>query len=197
MNIRTAALAASALTVALVLAGCSTTTTTTMPSDMPGMDHGSSSDASQFNDPDIAFVTQMIPHHQQAVEMADILLGKTGVDPRVVDLATQIKAAQGPEITTMTSWLKSWGQPSPEPMDGMAMDGMMSPDDMNALTNASGADSSKLFLQQMIQHHQGAIDMANEELSTGKNADALALAKTIADAQTAEIAKMNEILATL
>lgn len=197
MNIRTAALAASALTVALVLAGCSTTTTTTMPSDMPGMDHGSSSDASQFNDPDIAFVTQMIPHHQQAVEMADILLGKTGVDPRVVDLATQIKAAQGPEITTMTSWLKSWGQPSPEPMDGMAMNGMMSPDDMNALTNASGADSSKLFLQQMIQHHQGAIDMANEELSTGKNADALALAKTIADAQTAEIAKMNEILATL
>ena len=197
MNLRTAALAASALTVALVLAGCSTTTTTTMPSDMPGMDHGSSSDASQFNDPDIAFVTQMIPHHQQAVEMADILLGKTGVDPRVVDLATQIKAAQGPEITTLTSWLKSWGQPSPEPMDGMAMNGMMSPDDMNALTTAAGADSSKLFLQQMIQHHQGAIDMANEELSTGKNADALALAKTIADAQTAEIAKMNEILATL
>ncbi len=197
MNIRTAALAASALTVALVLTGCSTTTTTTMPSDMPGMDHGSSSDASQFNDPDIAFVTQMIPHHQQAVEMADILLGKTGVDPRVVDLAMQIKAAQGPEITTMTSWLKSWGQPSPEPMDGMEMGGMMSPDDMNALTNASGADSSKLFLEQMIQHHQGAIDMANEELSTGKNADALALAKTITDAQTAEIAKMNEILATL
>ena len=197
MNLRTVALAASALTVALVLAGCSTTTTTTMPSDMPGMDHGSSSDASQFNDPDIAFVTQMIPHHQQAVEMADIVLGKTGVDPRVVDLATQIKAAQGPEITTMTSWLKSWGQPSPEPMDGMAMNGMMSPDDMNALTTAAGADSSKLFLQQMIQHHQGAIDMANEELSTGKNADALALAKTIADAQTAEIAKMNEILATL
>lgn len=197
MNIRTAALAASALTVALVLTGCSTTTTTTMPSDMPGMDHGSSSDASQFNDPDIAFVTQMIPHHQQAVEMADILLGKTGVDPRVVDLAMQIKAAQGPEITTMTSWLKSWGQPSPEPMDGMEMGGMMSPDDMNALTNASGADSSKLFLEQMIQHHQGAIDMANEELSKGKNADALALAKTIADAQTAEIAKMNEILATL
>ncbi len=197
MNIRTAALAASALTVALVLTGCSTTTTTTMPSDMPGMDHGSSSDASQFNDPDIAFVTQMIPHHQQAVEMADILLGKTGVDPRVVDLATQIKAAQGPEITTMTSWLKSWGQPSPEPMDGMEMGGMMSPDDMNALTNASGADSSKLFLEQMIQHHQGAINMANEELSTGKNADALALAKTITDAQTAEIAKMKEILATL
>jgi uncharacterized protein (DUF305 family) len=168
-----------------------------MPSDMPGMDHGSSGATPQFNDPDIAFVTQMIPHHKQAVEMADILLGKTGVDSRVVDLATQIKAAQGPEITTMTAWLKSWGQPSPEPMDGMAMNGMMSQDDMDALTKASGPESSKLFLTQMIQHHQGAIDMAKEELSTGQNADALALATTISDAQTAEIATMNDILATL
>jgi uncharacterized protein (DUF305 family) len=198
MNLRTAALAASALTIALVLAGCSTTTSSsTMPSDMPGMDHSATSAAPQFNDPDIAFATQMIPHHQQAVEMADILLAKTGVDSRVVDLAKKIKAAQTPEITTMTSWLKTWGQPSPQPMDGMAMNGMMSQDDMNALTNASGTASSQLFLQQMIQHHQGAIDMANEELSTGKNADALALAKTIIDAQKAEIATMNEILATL
>jgi uncharacterized protein (DUF305 family) len=198
MKLRNAALAASALTIALVLAGCSTTTSSsTMPSDMPGMNHGSSSAAAQFNDPDIAFATLMIPHHQQAVEMADILLGKTGVDARVVDLATKIKAAQSPEIATMTSWLTAWGQPTPQPMDGMAMNGMMSPADMNALTNATGPDSSKLFLTQMIQHHQGAIDMAKEELSTGKNTDALALAKTISDAQTAEIATMKSILATL
>ena len=107
MNFRTAALAASALTIALVLAGCSATTTTTMPSDMPGMPgmDSPSNAAPQFNDSDIAFVMQMIPHHQQAVEMADILLDKTDVDSRVVELATQVKAAQGPEITTMTSWL--------------------------------------------------------------------------------------------
>lgn len=198
MNLRTTVLPASALALALVLSGCSaTTSTSTMPSDMPGMNHGSSSAAAQFNDPDIAFVTQMIPHHQQAVEMADILLGKTGVDTRVVDLAKQIKAAQGPEISTMTGWLKGWGLPSPEPMAGMAMNGMMSQADMNSLTTASGAQSSKLFLTQMIQHHQGAITMAKEELSTGKSTDALALAKTISDAQTAEIATMNAILATL
>ncbi|MCA0180443.1 MAG: DUF305 domain-containing protein [Actinobacteria bacterium] len=199
MNFRTAALAASALTIALVLAGCSATTTTTMPSDMPGMPgmDSPSNAAPQFNDSDIAFVMQMIPHHQQAVEMADILLDKTDVDSRVVELATQVKAAQGPEITTMTSWLETWGLAAPEPMEGMVMNGMMSPDEMDALTNASGPDSSKLFLQQMIQHHQGAIDMANEELSAGMNAPALTLAKAILDAQTAEIATMQSILDTL
>lgn len=200
MKLRNAALAASALTIALVLAGCSTTTSSsTMPSDMPGMNmnSGPSSASLLFNDPDIAFATLMIPHHKQAVEMADIILGKTGVDARVVDLATKIKAAQSPEIATMTSWLTAWGQPTPQPMDGMAMNGMMSPADMNALTNATGPDSSKLFLTQMIQHHQGAIDMAKEELSTGKNTDALALAKTISDAQKAEITTMKSILATL
>jgi len=197
MKTHTIALVAGAIVGALALAGCSTTPSTTMPSDMPGMGNSSSSTAPQFNDADIAFLTQMIPHHQQAVEMADIVLGKTGVDSRVVDLATQIKAAQGPEIATMTGWLTTWGQPSPEPMDGMAMNGMMSQSDMDALTAASAPESSKLFLQQMIQHHQGAIDMAKEEVAAGKNADALALAQTISDAQTAEIATMQAILATL
>ncbi len=157
----------------------------------------SASSAAAHNDSDVAFATQMIPHHQQAVEMADILLAKTGVDPRVIDLAKQIKAAQDPEIVTMTGWLKAWGQPSPAPMDGMAMNGMMSQADMDALKNASGADSSKLFLQQMTQHHQGAIDMANEELTSGKDADALALAKKIIAAQTAEIATMKDLLASM
>jgi uncharacterized protein (DUF305 family) len=165
-----------------------------------GSSHSPSSQASAsttFNDPDIAFATGMIPHHQQAVEMADIVLAKTGVDSRVTDLAKKIKAEQDPEIVTMTGWLKTWGQPSPSSMNGMTMNGMMSQDDMDALTKASGPDSSKLFLQQMIQHHQGAIDMANEELTTGKNADALALAKGIVSSQTAEIATMNRLLDSL
>ena len=197
MNTRTIALTVVSLAAALVLAGCSATSSTSMPSNMPGMDHSSTSAAAQFNDPDVAFATQMIPHHQQAVEMADIVLGKTGVDSRVTDLAKKIKAEQDPEIVTMTGWLKAWGQPSPTAMSGMTMNGMMSQSDMDALTNASGPDSSKLFLQQMIQHHQGAIDMANEELTTGKNADALALAKSIVSSQTAEIATMNTLLKSL
>jgi len=197
MKPRTIALAATALASALILAGCSATSSTTMPSDMPGMDHSPSSPAALFNDADIAFVTQMIPHHQQAVQMADIVLGKTGVDSRVIDLAQRIKAAQDPEIATMTGWLETWGQPSPEPMDGMTMNGMMSQADMDALTAATGPESTTLFLQQMIEHHQGAIDMATDELATGSNTDALALAQKIAADQTAEIAEMNGLLGTL
>jgi uncharacterized protein (DUF305 family) len=197
MKRRTILMAVGLLSTALVLAGCS----------MQGMDMGGSSSdtsssptadsASGHNDSDIAFATQMIPHHQQAVEMADIVLAKTGVDSRVLDLAKQIKAAQDPEIVTMTAWLKAWGQPSPAAMDGMAMNGMMSQADMDALRNASGQDSSKLFLQQMTQHHQGAIDMANEELTSGQDAAALALAKKIVAAQTAEIATMKDLLASM
>lgn len=193
---RALALASSALVIALALAGCSGSTTgMNMDGSGPATAAPQTAQASSdYNDPDIAFATQMIPHHQQAVEMVDIVLAKTGVDARVTKLARTIKAEQGPEITTMTAWLKTWGQPSPATMVGMAMDGMMSAADMDDLRNASGPDSSKLFLEQMIQHHQGAIDMANTELASGKNPEALALAKSIVRAQTAEIATMKELL---
>jgi len=74
---------------------------------------------------------------------------------------------------------------------------MMSQQDMDAMKNASGADASTLFLTQMIQHHQGAITMATTEIEQGKATDAVALAKKIAAAQTAEIATMKQLLASL
>lgn len=194
MKFRTFALSASAVAVTLVLAGCAT------PPGGMGMNHSptpsaDSSSNAKFNDPDVAFAANMIAHHQQAIEMADRVLGKTGVDERVTALAQAIKAAQGPEIDTMTGWLKDWGQSTG--MSGMSHNGMMSDDDMAALKAASGTDASRLFLQQMTQHHQGAIDMAQEELDTGTNPDALALAQKIIDAQTAEIATMQDILGSL
>ena len=169
-----------------------------MTSQMPGMDNGSSS-AAQFNDADVTFVMNMIVHHEQAIQMADVLLAKEGVDERVVKLALDVQQAQGPEIDAMTSWLEGWGQPA-DSSDMAGMDhggGMMSDGDMAALESASGAEANRLFLEQMIQHHQGAIDMAQAELDTGQNADALAVAQTIIDAQTAEIATMQDILGTL
>ena len=193
MKLHTIALASSALTLALALVGCSSITNV-KGAGGDSSPTSTSPAAASFNDPDIAFATQMIPHHQQAVEMADLVLAKNGVDSRVTELATKIKAAQDPEIVTMTVWLKAWGQPAPVSMHGMAMNGLMSPADMDALKNASGPDSSKLFLQQMVQHHQGAIDMAKEELNTGKNTDAMALAKKIVTDQTTEIASMNSLL---
>lgn len=187
MRIRTIALASAALSVGLVLTGCS----------MQSMDMGSGSSSeakAQHNSADVMFASMMIAHHQQAIEMSDMVLSKTGVDPQVTSLAKDIKAAQGPEIDTMNGWLKEWGQPTG--MSGMGEDGMMSDADMKALQDAAGPDSSKLFLTQMVQHHQGAIDMANSEISGGKDAAAVALAKKVVSAQTAEISKMQGLLAS-
>jgi uncharacterized protein (DUF305 family) len=182
MKKSTGAIAALTLTLALVLAGCSTAAEI------------------DYNAADETFVTEMIPHHEQALEMSEMLLGKDGVDDRVVALAERIQAAQQPEIALMTSWLEDWGvEPDMGDMPGMdhGDDGMMSDDDMAALEAASGDDASALFLLQMIEHHEGAIAMARQELDNGQNADALELAQQIIDAQTAEIAEMEDLLSAL
>ena len=154
---------------------------------------GSSSTASaEFNKADVSFAADMAAHHQQAVEMSQILLDKSDVDPRTVALAQDIKAAQGPEIKQMKSWLSDWGQKSAS-MSGMDMGGtLMSDSDMNALKSATGLAASKLFLT-----HTSALVMAKTEVDSGKNADAVTLAKNITSTQTAEITKMSDILATL
>ena len=188
MFLRIAAPAALALTAALVLSGCSGPTGG--HESMPGMSAGDSAEANQA---DVMFAAMMIPHHEQAIEMSDVLLAKDDVDPEVAALAERIKAAQGPEIELMQGWLDDWG------VDGMpsSMDhgGMMDGDDMDALEQASGAEASRLFLEQMIVHHEGAIDMAQTELADGENPDALALAEQIIDAQSTEIAEMQGMLA--
>ncbi|MCX6501452.1 MAG: DUF305 domain-containing protein [Microbacterium sp.] len=202
MKMRTAATAALALATALTLAGCAGETTSDSGS-MPGMDHGSSSSPSavmaDFNDADVTFAQMMIPHHQQAVEMADMILAKDGIDEGVVTLAEEIKAAQQPEIEQLQGWLEEWGADSDtESMDGMDHGGgMMSDEDMQSLDAATGADASRLFLEQMTMHHEGAVTMAQDEVDNGQNADAVALAQTIVETQTAEIATMQELLAQL
>ena len=151
---------------------------------------------------DTMFTMMMIPHHEQAVEMVDMLLAKDGVDPRVVALGERIKAAQAPEIALMESWLKAWGLPSQAGMGGMGgMDhggnGMMSDADMQALEQASGPEASTIFLEQMVEHHLGAIDMAQPVITKGADPDVVALAQRIVTSQTAEIAEMRALLASL
>lgn len=173
---------------------------------MPGMDHGNSSAPSpssaataDFNDADVMFAQMMIPHHEQAVEMSDMILDKEGIDPAVLALASEIKAAQQPEIDQLKEWLDEWGADSDTgTMEGMDHGGgMMSNDDMAALDAATGAEASRLFLEQMTMHHEGAIEMAQDEVDNGKNPDAIAMAQTIIDTQTAEIATMQELLGSL
>lgn len=169
------------------------------------------------NNADVMFTQHMIPHHQQAIEMSDDVLGKQGIDPRVIALANQIKAAQGPEIAQMQGWLTQWGVPAMPMTPGGGMNdmpgmpgmpghdmgdmgagmGMMSEQDMAALRDAQGTAASRLFLTQMIQHHQGAIIMAQHEIGAGQYPGTIALAKSIAESQQKEIDEMNKILASL
>ncbi len=193
MKLRIFALASSALAASLLLVGCSNS--------MNGMSSSETSSPAEsstapFNDADVAFATNMVVHHTQAIEMADLLLGKDGVNAQVVELAQNIKTAQGPEIDTMNNWLDAWGAGAMSGMDH-GMGETMSADDMAALEAASGADASRLFLEQMTVHHQGAIDMAQAEIEKGENTDATTLAKKIVSDQTAEISLMAALLATL
>lgn len=197
MNNRAAATAAITLTALLALAGCASTTSSGGMDNMPGMgSSASASPASDVNNADMQFTMMMIPHHEQAVEMADMILAKDGIDERVLTLAEQIKSAQGPEIDLMESWLDEWGTPMGD-MDGMDHGGMMSDTDMQALEDATGAEASRLFLEQMIVHHEGAIEMAQDEVDNGQNPDVVTLAENIIASQTTEIATMEDILATL
>ena len=139
----------------------------------------------------------MIPHHNQAIEMSNMLLAKDGIDPKVTALAQKIKAAQGPEVAQMSGWLAGWGSnPSPSSMGDMGGmgDGLMNQADMDALNTATGDQAAQLFLTGMIKHHQGAVAMAQTELDSGQNAEAKKLAQDIITAQKAEITEMNQLL---
>ena len=194
-------LIASAAVVAamLALAGCSTATDN---GSMPGMGHDSPAMSSQsamtggeHNAADAMFAQMMTPHHEQAVEMSDIMLAKTGLDPQITALAGEIKSAQGPEIKKMTTWLTGWSEPTAM-TGGHAMEGMMSAAELDGLKSAEGTEAGKLFLAQMIAHHEGAVEMARTEVDGGKNADAVALAKSIVASQETEIKVMKDLLAS-
>jgi uncharacterized protein (DUF305 family) len=144
------------------------------------------------------FATMMIPHHRQAVAMADMALMKAK-SASVKGLATAIKGAQGPEIQQMSGWLTGWGKPVPSP--GMNHStpgsGMMTDQEMADLGKASGAAFDRMWVQMMIKHHQGAVAMAKAEQTSGQSTKAIALAKKIETAQNAEIATMQKLLTKL
>ncbi|MGW0162503.1 DUF305 domain-containing protein [Mycobacterium sp. NPDC003323] len=193
----------------LLLAGCSSEPEQAEPAAQDHSGHGTSHTGSgdspgpaeqgtqAHNAEDVMFAQHMIPHHSQAVEMVDILLGKDGVDPRVIPLAEQIRAAQAPEIEQMQSWLTEWGNPPMPDMDHGSMDGMVAPADIEKLRAAPGPEATRLFLQQMIGHHEGAITMAQGEIDGGQYPPAVEMARAIIDSQQKEIDEMTSILDSL
>ncbi|GLY31329.1 DUF305 domain-containing protein [Kineosporia sp. NBRC 101731] len=169
----------------LVLTGCAGTSTSTA-------DHTRA---------DVTFATGMIPHHGQALTMADLALDKAE-SPQVRKLAEEIKAAQDPEIVQMSGLLKGWNQPVPtvtghvHDMVGMSHQGsgMMTAAQMIELENAKGATFDREWTEMMIQHHQGAVAMSETVLDEGSSPAIETLAGAIIQGQTAEIDAMQALL---
>ncbi|WP_454300523.1 DUF305 domain-containing protein [Salana multivorans] len=194
-----------ALTLALAACGDGGQTTPEEPAAGTAAEEttGSATEAEDVhNDADTMFAQMMIVHHEGAIEMADLAVEKADSE-EVRSLAERISAAQGPEIEKMTSWLEAWGEET-SPMGGMEgmdhgdmdMEGMSQEEAMADLESMSGAEFDQRFLELMIAHHRGAVDMAQEELDGGENPQALDLAQKIIDDQEREIAEMEQLLET-
>jgi uncharacterized protein (DUF305 family) len=161
-----------------------------------------------YNDADVTFATDMIQHHAQALQMVDLTLGKH-LDPQVAALAEEIRSAQTPQIERMVGFLNRWDkQPIPETARDHAnahgdggphidgdMPGVMSVQDMKALEAAKGPDFKTKWLTMMIEHHQGAIEMAVAEKNDGEDKKATVLASDIVTSQQAQVKTMQGLLA--
>ncbi|MFH5823429.1 DUF305 domain-containing protein [Georgenia sp. AZ-5] len=203
--------ASGAVVLALVLAGCGTgeeaaepgdtTAETTAAQETTTAESTGGEVDEQHNDADTMFAQMMIVHHKGAIEMADLAVEKAESE-EVRNLAEGISAAQGPEIEQMTSWLEVWGEDTSGDtghMDhgGMDMGGMSQEEAMAELEGLSGTEFDRRFLELMIEHHKGAVEMAQTELADGENPQALELAQKIIGDQQAEITQMEQMLQSL
>jgi uncharacterized protein (DUF305 family) len=199
---------AAVLALALTLAACSAdadeapnapeSQATTEDDSAAGAD-----DPAAHNEADAEFAQMMIVHHQGAIEMAQLAVEQASTE-EVRALGERIAAAQGPEIDLMSGWLDTWGEEQPDDADmggmgheGMDMDGMDQSAVMAELSGLTGAEFDRRFLELMIEHHKGAIVMAETERGEGQNSDATGLSQKIIDDQTAEITEMTNLLNSL
>jgi uncharacterized protein (DUF305 family) len=160
---------------------------------------------------DIRFMTHMIAHHAQALEMAK-LAPTHGASTPVRTLAARILNGQRDEITTMQQWLRDRQQPVPDPSAGglhaghgagqehMMMPGMLTHEQMTQLDAARGWEFDRLFLTFMIQHHRGAVGMVDTLFNTHGAAQDETVFKFASDVQVdqrTEIARMEQMLANV
>jgi len=200
-RISVAALAAG---LTLGLTACSaapTDTAGTQPAATQSASIGA--DATEHNAADTEFAQMMIVHHQGAIEMAELAVAKASTNG-VRSLGERIAAAQGPEIDVMSGWLDTWGQAQPADAemdamghDGMDMGGLDQAQVMTELSGLSGTDFDQRFLERMIEHHEGAITMAEATKAEAVNADLIRFAGKVIDDQTSEITEMRNLLRSL
>ncbi|MEU3014743.1 DUF305 domain-containing protein [Nocardia asteroides] len=198
---RATVLAVTAASALLLAAGCSDDNDTTTHDTHSATSSVSATSATaaartDFNDADVTFLQMMYPHHAQAVEMAKMVPSHTQ-NQQLIALAAQVEQAQAPEMQQITTLLTSFGKPAPSAgagHEGHSMPGMMTDAQMSALQAAQGAEFDKQWLEMMIEHHLGAVDMARTELANGVNPESRQLATAIVAAQEAEIATMRGML---
>lgn len=189
---------------ALALAGCGSDEADQVLSD------------TEHSQQDVAFATDMVQHHAQALSMVDLTRGRP-LDPEVAALAEQVRDAQAPEIELMTDWLVDWDEEVPatmrdhshaghgdhsaaEAMEGLEgaggsdMPGMLTAEQLRELETASDAEFEDLWLESMIAHHEGAVAMAEEQAAEGTFRPAVELAEDVVAGQTAEIEQMRALL---
>lgn len=196
-NLRPLALFAAVL-AALFLSACNNTE----PQQSDGhTDHTQSESAGDAQAPhnadDVAFARDMMPHHGQALQLVDLARDRSS-HPALLQLSSGIAAAQGPEMDQLAGMLRSWGEDPEAGVDhsghGMAMPGMVDGATMKRLESLRGAELDTLWLESMIAHHRGAVELAKAEIANGDNDAAKALAGEIIKAQEAEIAQMKQML---
>lgn len=158
-----------------------------------------------YSPADVLFMQDMIPHHNQALQMAELVAERTNL-PELIDVAGRINSSQGDEIKLMKDWLDTRGEPVPDPTahDAMHTDhdmaGMASPQDMAELAATKDTAFDRLFLKLMIAHHEGAVEMVEELLEQSGSAYDPVLFEFTSDVtndQTSEIERMNALLSSL
>lgn len=154
-----------------------------------------------YTDADVHFMQGMIPHHAQALDMTALVRQYATTDA-VKQMALRMEISQRDEIGLMQTWLRRHGEAVEMPgMGGMhMMPGMLTPEQMNDLSEARGIDFDRLFLEYMIQHHQGAIVMVRELFASPGAAQESSIFKFAEDVdadQTMEIQRMQGLLETL
>ena len=188
---------------ALALTACSAPPADPTPAPEEQVKDQPQPDATDHNAADAEFAQMMIIHHEGAIEMAELIIEEAS-NQEVRALGERIAAAQGPEIDLMSGWLDRWGEAQPDEADmggmghgGMEMDGMDQAEVMAELSGLIGVDVDRRFLELMIEHHLGAIEMAEALRTEGLSQDATELAGKIIDDQMAEITQMTNLLRSL
>jgi uncharacterized protein (DUF305 family) len=162
---------------------------------LAGCADASTNGRDSYNQTDVTFATELIPHHRQSLQMVR-MVERRDVDPKLKGFAAQLRVTQAVEIESMLSWLKDWDvtAPSGDPSVGTGQSGTVNAGDLAALEAATGEEFEQQWLRLMIRQHEDAIALAKVENAEGQYPYAVALANTVMVGQASQIRTMRLML---